>query len=365
MENMRLPLRMMRRLWRDERGITGLETSIMLIAFVVVASVFAFAVLRMGVFSADRTGEAVTKGMGEITSVLSLRGSVVAHKGVEIRTTSYVKTLSITVRPNSNSELTDETTINYEKDGVCTRIPHVNDSSQPGLNWDVEWTLGSGPVLDALEEAKITLTLYGLRDKLETDGKFSIAIKPEGAPSEPCIPRQGSAESLLLSGNVTLDGISAGELDAKPIPIKPGLYEYGGAAQGAKGITFDNPIPSPTDGYVGHLTFLVNSPSGTIDLSGESTDVSYYDSSGQAYDLPFLDIAGAESEFGLGWGMLGGSGPELGPGERADIQVNLSGMEELLGAGTEFTVEIRPAVGQPLIIEKTLPSELDARNVLD
>ena len=32
----------------DERGITGLETAIVLIAFVVVASVFAFAVLSTG-----------------------------------------------------------------------------------------------------------------------------------------------------------------------------------------------------------------------------------------------------------------------------------------------------------------------------
>ena len=40
--------------YRDERGITGLETAIILIAFVVVASVFAFVVLSTGVFSAER-----------------------------------------------------------------------------------------------------------------------------------------------------------------------------------------------------------------------------------------------------------------------------------------------------------------------
>ena len=63
---MRLVLNRIRGLWRDERGITGLETSIMLIAFVVVASVFAFAVLRMGIFSSERDGEkAVTKGIVE------------------------------------------------------------------------------------------------------------------------------------------------------------------------------------------------------------------------------------------------------------------------------------------------------------
>ena len=37
-----------RRVSRDERGITGLETAIILIAFVVVATVFAFIVLTTG-----------------------------------------------------------------------------------------------------------------------------------------------------------------------------------------------------------------------------------------------------------------------------------------------------------------------------
>ena len=39
--------------FQDERGITGLETAIILIAFVVVASVFAFTVLSTGVFLAE------------------------------------------------------------------------------------------------------------------------------------------------------------------------------------------------------------------------------------------------------------------------------------------------------------------------
>ena len=38
-------------LLREQRGITGLETAIVLIAFVVVSSVFAFAALSTGLFS--------------------------------------------------------------------------------------------------------------------------------------------------------------------------------------------------------------------------------------------------------------------------------------------------------------------------
>ena len=38
---------------KDQKGITGLETAIVLIAFVVVASVFAFAVITTGLFSSE------------------------------------------------------------------------------------------------------------------------------------------------------------------------------------------------------------------------------------------------------------------------------------------------------------------------
>ena len=39
---------------RRQRGMTGLETAIILIAFVTVASVLAYSVLSAGIFSAER-----------------------------------------------------------------------------------------------------------------------------------------------------------------------------------------------------------------------------------------------------------------------------------------------------------------------
>ena len=64
-----------------QRGITGLETAIILIAFVVVASVFAFTVLSTGIFSSERSKETVFAGLDEVRSSLEPRGSVIAYKG--------------------------------------------------------------------------------------------------------------------------------------------------------------------------------------------------------------------------------------------------------------------------------------------
>jgi len=63
-----------------QRGITGLETAIILIAFVVVASVFAFTVLSTGVFASERSKETIFAGIHETKSSVEPRGSIIAYK---------------------------------------------------------------------------------------------------------------------------------------------------------------------------------------------------------------------------------------------------------------------------------------------
>ena len=72
-----------------ERGITGLETSIVLIAFVVVASVFAFTVLSAGVFSSEAAKQTIFAGLKETRSRLRQNGSVFAF-GAQAGTTQSV-----------------------------------------------------------------------------------------------------------------------------------------------------------------------------------------------------------------------------------------------------------------------------------
>jgi archaeal flagellin FlaB len=64
-------------LHEEQRGMTGLETAIILIAFVTVAAVFSYAVLSAGLFSAERGKETVYAGLAEAKSNLELSGSVV------------------------------------------------------------------------------------------------------------------------------------------------------------------------------------------------------------------------------------------------------------------------------------------------
>ncbi len=61
----------------DQRGITGLETAIVLIAFVVVSSVFAFAALSTGLFSSDKAKETISAGLAETRGTLEQKGSII------------------------------------------------------------------------------------------------------------------------------------------------------------------------------------------------------------------------------------------------------------------------------------------------
>ena len=70
-------LRCLRALLPDQRGITGLETAIVLIAFVVVSSVFAFSVLSVGLFSSDKARETISAGLEGKRGTLEAKGSVI------------------------------------------------------------------------------------------------------------------------------------------------------------------------------------------------------------------------------------------------------------------------------------------------
>ena len=77
-------LEKIKRFHKNQKGITGLETAIILIAFVVVASVFAYTVLSAGIFSSEKGKEAVHSGLEEARGSMETRGSVVAYDNADI-----------------------------------------------------------------------------------------------------------------------------------------------------------------------------------------------------------------------------------------------------------------------------------------
>ena len=70
----------MQNLYSDRKGITGLETAIILIAFIVVAAVFAFTVMTTGLFSTEKAKTTAQAGIAEASSTFAPKGAIVAQR---------------------------------------------------------------------------------------------------------------------------------------------------------------------------------------------------------------------------------------------------------------------------------------------
>ncbi len=108
--------------WKNQKGITGLETAIVLIAFVVVSSVFAFAALSTGMFSSDKARETINAGLAQTRASMELKGSVIGTaNGPGSTATAALTDISFHVTQSAGGadvDLTPGTTIiKYADDG--------------------------------------------------------------------------------------------------------------------------------------------------------------------------------------------------------------------------------------------------------
>jgi len=64
---------------KNRRGMTGLETAIILVAFVITAAAFAFVVLNMGFLTAEKAQSVISSGMSEAASALLTDSGIVGQ----------------------------------------------------------------------------------------------------------------------------------------------------------------------------------------------------------------------------------------------------------------------------------------------
>ncbi len=81
------------RFHNEKSGITGLETAIVLIAFVVVAAVFAFTVLTTGLFTSEKAKETALAGVATTSSSLTIKGNIIAQ--TDPNNTAVVETIRV------------------------------------------------------------------------------------------------------------------------------------------------------------------------------------------------------------------------------------------------------------------------------
>ena len=185
-------LRFVSRTAREEEGITGLETAIILIAFVVVATVFAFVILTTGIFSAERGKETVFAGLSKARGTAEVRGGiVVTATGATLAVEDIQFALATTAGgepvPIHPTGTTNRTVIAYRDDNVVD-----ND-----VGYVVTNIVGDGDTL--LEPGELLLITINVATDvtppptLDPNERFTIEVQtPVGATLD--ITRQMPAE---------------------------------------------------------------------------------------------------------------------------------------------------------------------------
>ncbi len=193
---------------RGQKGITGLETAIILIAFVVVASVFAFTVLSTGIFASERSKETIYSGLKEVRSSLEPQGNLVAFKG-KVGSTETIYQVIFAVANATSGEPVDLTPP-YTKDdsgtdpdvssgAEYTTIISYADKNQFMLDvpWTVEWPGydSSDNLLEKNEKAQITVWLLNRNTATAIGDDDSVAyMTSEGGMT--------SSDTLLRTNDV-------------------------------------------------------------------------------------------------------------------------------------------------------------------
>ena len=229
--------------WRGQAGVTGLETAIVLIAFVVVSSVFAFAALSTGLFSADKSKVTIHAGLSEARGSLEVKGGLILRAAITADTTAIGvvtqadgdhKLLTIPVLPGSeqivsggtgNTPLTvgSDYSINYD----TGRITLVNAGSSPGATLTADYSTYSVESTDinlanaaggdaVLLTAGETIVVYQDRDSAPTN-ITDFTITQQGAADSDNLIEEGEVFTI----NVDLSTFGLTNNDDFTIQIKP------------------------------------------------------------------------------------------------------------------------------------------------
>jgi flagellin-like protein len=344
------PLARAGRALKQDRGVTGLETAIILIAFVVVASVFAFTVLSTGIFSAERGKETIHAGLKGARSSLALKGSIVANGSPEkvlsvadsVWTSSGAATSTVTLDTSDKKEGTGSADVQIHAGSITGLAAYFDLSATVDLSsidsiklWvksgsstasgDIEIvvddTAGCLTPLENLDLPGLVADTWKLVTLAITDNSDMTAVKCVGLSMAVDngsilvnldeVVAQGQATSILVTITNTLEG--------EPIDVSE---------------------PSDADG------------DGNADSdSGHTMILTYTDKNQVVRDVYWTKTFIGNND----------SDDLLEAGEKVEINVRLGALSNtypVIG-DVKWDIEIRPEDGGTVVIQRIMPDIID------
>lgn len=186
------------RFHKDEKGQTALETAIILIAFVVVASVFAFTILSAGTASTEKGEEAIYAGLEGVQSSMQTKGAIIAESaGTAVDKVKFTVALvgggdpvDLTSNDADDTCTSGAGTVGSDGSGTDnTVIISYRDGNEAvaSVGWCVNWVVskdGGTPdnLLEEGELAEIYVDLANTAAIATAPGvntEFTLEVKPE------------------------------------------------------------------------------------------------------------------------------------------------------------------------------------------
>jgi flagellin FlaB len=182
-------IKTLRRFARNKKAISGLETAIVLIAFVIVASAFAYAVLNMGFLATQKSQQVVLGGLAAASSALVIDGPVYGYSsdpGPNGNLTSIIFWLKTASGASSVDLNYNKTTIGFQNPrGVWPNVYTTIDLSFVATSsaiynvtagaTSITWEVGSPYQLLPGQKVRVTIDLTKLFMKDETSGATSVS----------------------------------------------------------------------------------------------------------------------------------------------------------------------------------------------
>jgi flagellin FlaB len=168
---------MWNRLLKDEKGFTGLEAAIVLVAFVVVAAVFSYVMLGAGFYTTQKSQEVVHTGVTQASSSIAPSGEVIVEGMAGNKATKM--TFYITSTAGGTPVDLDKTIVTYTDANEAKTFDKANGA------WSYTTVIsksgGSANLLETAEKIKIVLTLSG---KVDSEPVANEVVQLEVKPPE-------------------------------------------------------------------------------------------------------------------------------------------------------------------------------------
>ena len=171
--------KLLAKIHRAQEGITGLETAIILIAFVIVASVLSYVVISAGLFSSQKVKEAVNAGVDSTMATVEVRGDIITkmNNGVvsEIYLCMGIPAAGTPVDFNPSSANISPVVISYSD----------ADNIVPSMNWTLQKlsVINTDNILDANELFQVTVLVSSSANvTIGPYHRFSLEVKPPDGP---------------------------------------------------------------------------------------------------------------------------------------------------------------------------------------